>query len=126
MDMFTNCIAVGIGGAFGAVCRYLLGLLPLRSGTGFPATTLGINIFGAFIIGLLMALVEKDAHLNPYLLMILKVGFCGGFTTFSTFSMEAFTLMREGKVLTSLIYMLLSVFLCLLAIVCAQVVVKEI
>ncbi len=124
METFTNCIAVGIGGAFGAICRYLLGMLPLRSRIEFPVTTLGINILGAFMIGLIMSFLEKDTDINPSLLLFLKIGFCGGFTTFSTFSMEAFELIRDGRLLAGLVYMLLSVLVCLLAIACAQAVVK--
>lgn len=124
METFINCVAVGFGGAFGAICRYLLGMLPLRSRIEFPITTLGINILGAFMIGLIMSLLEKDTKINPSLLIFLKIGFCGGFTTFSTFSMEAFELIRSGKLLASLIYMLLSILMCLLAIACAQAVVK--
>ena len=63
--MLLNCVFVGLGGAAGSICRYLLGLLPLKPVSGFPAITLCINIAGAFALGLIGALAGKYAKLNP-------------------------------------------------------------
>ena len=112
--MLLNCVFVGLGGAAGSICRYLLGLLPLKPVSGFPAITLCINIAGAFALGLIGALAGKYAKLNPQLLLFLRVGVCGGFTTFSTFSLESLTLLERGKWLLGGSYMLLSMALCLL------------
>ena len=95
--MLLNCVFVGLGGAAGSICRYLLGLLPLKPVSGFPAITLCINIAGAFALGLIGALAGKYAKLNPQLLLFLRVGVCGGFTTFSTFSVETAGLLQSGK-----------------------------
>lgn len=65
----------------------LLGKLPVKA-AGFPVITLGINVVGAFCIGLIVAAVGKHSGWDPRLVLFLKVGFCGGFTTFSTFSLE--------------------------------------
>ena len=112
--MLLNCVFVGLGGAAGSICRYLLGLLPLKPASGFPAITLCINIAGAFALGLIGALAGKYAKLNPQMLLFLRVGVCGGFTTFSTFSLESLTLLERGKWLLGGSYMLLSMALCLL------------
>ena len=72
--MLLNCVFVGLGGAAGSICRYLLGLLPLKPASGFPAITLCINIAGAFALGLIGALAGKYAKLNPQLLLFLRVG----------------------------------------------------
>ena len=94
--MLLNCLCVGIGGAIGSVRRYLLGLLPVRPAGGFPLITLGINVLGAFCIGLLMALAGRHTGWDPRLLLLLKVGVCGGFTTFSTLCSESCGFSRMG------------------------------
>ena len=111
--MLLNCVFVGLGGAAGSICRYLLGLLPLKPASGFPAITLCINIAGAFALGLIGALAGKYAKLNPQLLLFLRVGVCGGFTTFSTFSLESLVLLEDGRPVLFGGYVLLSVTLCL-------------
>lgn len=72
--MLLNCVFVGLGGAAGSICRYLLGLLPLKPASGFPAITLCINIAGAFALGLIGALAGKYAKLNPQRLLFLGDG----------------------------------------------------
>ena len=124
MEVLLNCIVVSAGGAVGTVCRYLVGLLPIRHESGFPLITLGINVVGAFLIGLIAAAAGKYAGLDPRLLLFLKVGICGGFTTFSTFSLESVNLLQNGQVLVSLSYMALSVLLCVGAVIGAQLLVK--
>ncbi|MBD9113659.1 MAG: fluoride efflux transporter CrcB [Ruminococcaceae bacterium] len=111
----TNVIFVGLGGFVGAILRYLLGLIPVRQ-TPFPIITLCINVLGAFVIGLLAALCEKNKINSQPLLLFLKVGLCGGFTTFSTFSLETYDLLSSGRTAPAILYALLSVGLCLLAI----------
>ena len=113
--MIWNCIAVGCGGALGSVCRYLLGFLPVPH-EGFPFVTLGVNILGAFLIGLVIAFAGKHGSADPRWILFLQVGFCGGFTTFSTFSNETFLLIQNGKILSAAVYILLSVALCVCAV----------
>ena len=116
MNLFISCIFIGLGGAAGAILRYLFGLIPLRSGSGFPLTTLAINVIGAFIIGLVVALAQKNPLLSPNLILFLKVGVCGGFTTFSTFSLETFKLLESGNPWIAISYIASSVVLCVLAV----------
>ena len=113
--MIWNCIAVGCGGALGSVGRYLLGFLPVPH-EGFPFITLGINILGAFLIGLVIAFAGKHGGADPRWILFLQVGFCGGFTTFSTFSNETFLLIQNGRILSAAVYILLSVVLCVCAV----------
>ena len=109
--MLLNCVFVGLGGAAGSICRYLLGLLPLKPVSGFPAITLCIDIAGAFALGLIGALAGKYAKLNPQMLLFLRVGVCGGFTTFSTFSVETAGLLQSGKTGLAMLYTALSLLL---------------
>ena len=119
-----NCLFVGIGGAFGSILRYLVGLLPMNPENGFPIKTLIINVLGAFALGLIAALAAKDTSLNPHLVLMLKVGVCGGFTTFSTFAYEATSLMQNGQTALGITYMLLSMVLGVAAILLAQMLIN--
>lgn len=104
----ANCIIVGLGGFIGAVVRYLIGLLPVGPQNGFPVKTLLINIAGAFLIGLVVTLGGKKDW-NPQLILFLKVGICGGFTTFSSFALETNQLMEQGAGWSAILYVVLSV-----------------
>lgn len=121
MTSLLDILAVGAGGALGAAGRYVLGLIPIHSRNGFPIITLVINVAGAFCIGLLAALAAKSSRLDPRLLLFLKVGICGGFTTFSTFSLESAALLQNGHTFMGATYILLSVILGICAIFGAQV-----
>jgi len=124
LNTFANCLLVGAGGMLGTIGRYLLGLLPVKAQSGFPLITLFINLIGAFCIGFIIALSERSGNMNPQLVLFLKVGICGGFTTFSTFSLEAVQLIQNGKIGVALSYMILSVVLCLIAVASAQIIVR--
>jgi len=119
-----NCLCVGAGGFIGAVLRYLISQLPLQAGSGFPVKTLMVNVAGAFAIGLIAAYTLKGHPADPRLILFLKVGICGGFTTFSTFALESMDLMQRGNVAMALVYVALSVFLCLFAVAGAELLVK--
>lgn len=119
-----ECIAVGLGGFIGAVCRYLIGLIPIKEGITFPIKTLIINIIGSFIIGMIAALAVKNNTLNPRLVLFIKAGICGGFTTFSSFALETGDLVKNGNILTAVLYVTLSVVLSVLAVFAAQMTVK--
>ena len=116
MSMFLNCVFVGLGGLVGSVLRYLVSLAPLEHESGFPLVTLGINVLGAFLLGLIMAYAGRTTALDPRALLFLKVGVFGGFTTFSTFALEAHGLLSGGKPVVALLYALLSVILCVFAV----------
>ena len=115
----TECLIVGLGGCIGAICRYLIGLLPLSHSSGFPLKTFFINIAGAFLIGLVPALAARNS-LHPRLALFLKVGICGGFTTFSSFALESQQLMDKGAGITAALYMGLSLFFGILACILGQ------
>ena len=115
-----NCLVVGVGGFLGAVLRYLLCLLPLKAGNGFPFATLAVNILGAFLIGFITAESVKLGGGNEKTLLFLRTGLCGGFTTFSTFSLEVSELFRGGSPLVGIAYIAASVLGCLAAIAIAQ------
>ena len=104
----TECLIVGAGGAVGAVLRYLIGLIPLNPENGFPVKTFLINVAGCFVIGLVAALAAR-ASLGPRITLFLKVGICGGFTTFSSFALETDQLLAKGATATAAAYVLLSI-----------------
>ena len=91
-----DLIAVGLGGFIGAVLRYLIGLIPMNETTTFPIKTFVINILGCVAIGCIAAVAAKNTELNPRMILFLKVGICGGFTTFSTFALETTDLIKNG------------------------------
>lgn len=109
-------LLVGLGGFLGSVARYLVGLLPFKVAGGFPIKTLIVNVLGAFAISVIVALAAKGKGLDPRIVLMLKTGICGGFTTFSTFAFEAFDLMQNGHAASALAYMVLSMVLGLLAV----------
>lgn len=102
-----NLVFVALGGALGAVCRYLISRL---SDTSFPWGTLAVNLLGSFFIGLLVGVVNRGL-LSPEMKLLLVTGFCGGFTTFSTFASEAFTMLRMGDAMLMALYVGMSVAL---------------
>ena len=87
-------LAVGLGGAFGAMGRYGISLLPLKS--AFPWLTLLTNVLGALVIGFVVG-VTADNTASPNTVLFWKTGVCGGFTTFSTFSLETLRLSRAAR-----------------------------
>ena len=103
-----DVIAVGLGGFIGAVLRYLIGLIPMNETTTFPIKTFVINILGCVAIGCIAAVSAKNTELNPRMILFLKVGICGGFTTFSTFALETTDLIRNGHTGIAFLYAVLS------------------
>ncbi len=104
-----SILAVGAGGFVGAICRYLIGLIPINETFVFPIKTFLINVVGCVVIGLIAATTSKNTLSNPYMVLFLKVGLCGGFTTFSTFALETTDLLKNGHSLEAFLYILLSV-----------------
>lgn len=115
---------VGLGGFTGAVLRYLFSLVFAASNSPFPLVTLLINLVGSFLIGLLSAYTGEIAQIDPKILLFLSTGLCGGFTTFSTFSLETTNLLADGRVTLGILYAVLSVLLCLLGIFLAKLTVS--
>jgi CrcB protein len=109
-------VAVAVGSALGGMARYGLTLAVARAvGGGFPWGTLLINILGSFVIGLYGALTLADGPIpaSGTTRVFVMVGICGGFTTFSSFSLQTMDLLRAGEVLAAAGYILASVALCL-------------
>lgn len=119
-----NVLAVGLGGAIGAVLRYLLGQAIPRLAGGFPLSTFCVNIVGCFAIGVIVALAGRNSGIDPRLVLFLQTGICGGFTTFSTFSFETVSLMDEGKIPLALLYLCASVMLGIGALLTARYMVQ--
>ena len=104
------------GSAIGGVSRYLVGsLLQRLTGTGFPAGTLLINVSGSFLLGLIVQYAIETSAVSPELRGFLTIGFCGGYTTFSTFSYESLALIEDGQWPRAALYILLSVLLSIAA-----------
>lgn len=108
-------IFVALGGAVGAIGRYCISLIPVK--TEFPILTLLTNIIGAILIGFIVGFSENTDRLSRNTLLFLKTGLCGGFTTFSTFSLEAWNLIDSKQYLSGSIYIILSCGFCILGIV---------
>lgn len=109
----ANILAVGLGGAIGAMARYGTGVLSARIfGLSFPYGTLGVNIVGCLIMGLIVGMFALREPVDPALKLFLTAGVLGGFTTFSAFSLEAIML-YERKPALALVYVLASVILSL-------------
>ncbi len=109
-----NCIAVAFGGAIGSLLRYILGLYPIKI-FNYNITTILINIIGSFAIGLISAYILKNST-SSFAVNFIKVGLCGGFTTFSTFSLELFDLINKAKFFIGFFYIFTSVAFSLFAI----------
>ena len=105
---------VALGGALGAMGRYAISLIPVR--TGFPILTLATNILGALLIGFIVGMTEKREGISPNAVLFWKTGVCGGFTTFSTFSLEAFALLEGKRYFAGGAYILLSVTCCVVGV----------
>lgn len=121
----TECMIVGIGGFIGAVCRYLIGLIPLKEGCVFPIKTFLINAAGCFLIGMIAAFAMKANWLDPKVVLFLKVGICGGFTTFSSFALETEGLIRDGRMNTAVLYAVLSVVAGVIAVYAGQEIIRS-
>lgn len=109
---------VALGGALGAVGRYAISLIPLKS--DFPFLTLITNILGAVLIGFVTGLVCSKDNVSPNAALFWKTGVCGGFTTFSTFSLEAYDMIGKGSYVLCSVYVVASVGFCLLGILCGR------
>ena len=107
--MFKNFLLVGLGGALGSMLRYAFYLaITVKQ---FPLSTFAVNIIGSFIIGAVLALsLKDDLFLNNWKLF-LATGICGGFTTFSAFSLENITLLQNEKYFIALVYIVSSIVL---------------
>lgn len=112
-----NVFSIFIGGGIGAVIRYLVGLLYMHVlKINLPAATFCVNLIGCFILGFLYVLFIEKTQLPTTLKLALTVGFCGGLTTFSTFSLEIFEMAQNLHYIQALIYIITSLVLGVLAV----------
>ena len=109
MEIIRNILAVGAGSFIGGVARYLISLAMKGIGKGFPWATLAVNLLGCLMIGLLWGTLSRNATETTSCGLFLTVGLCGDFTTFSTFSKEALTMLQTGHTWEFASYIALSV-----------------
>lgn len=114
--MIKDLILVGIGSGIGGMCRYLISLYLGQSHSGFPWGTFVVNIIGCLLIGILWGLTSRFQHLSPAFSLLFMVGFCGGFTTFSTFSKEGLALLQANNYTLFALYTIGSVLLGIIAV----------
>lgn len=120
-----NALAVGCGGFIGAVSRYLFSIFINRYNTnGFPLSTLLINVLGSLLIGLLTQLLITICPDNKRLQLFLTTGILGGFTTFSTFSLETINLYQNGKIIYAFSNVFLSIAFCLVGVLLGKALAK--
>lgn len=115
--MIKTIFLVGIGGGIGSVFRYLTSVFVTKYfQTTFPLATFAVNIIGCLIIGIFLGLFERQQLTNPDLKFLFIIGFCGGYTTFSTFASENINLFQTGNSLTAFLYISTSVIISLFAV----------
>lgn len=124
--MLKYLLIIGSGGFLGTIARFGLQWIITRHTTlTFPLGTFLVNITGCFLIGILWGLTDKPHHLSKPWRFFLATGFCGGFTTFSSFSLENMTLLRQGEYFNFFLYAFSSVLLGLLAVYAGYILVKS-
>lgn len=111
-------LVVALGGAVGAMARYAISLIHVKS--GFPFLTLATNIMGALLIGFVVGIASGKNEVSENTILFWKTGVCGGFTTFSTFSLEAYNLFDDNQYTAGGVYVLLSCCSCILGVLCGK------
>ncbi len=115
--MLKNIILVALGGGIGSSLRYILSLAVQKNmGTAFPWGTLAVNILGSLLIGFLYGIADKGQFITSEWRLLLMVGICGGFTTFSAFAGEGYVLLKNGELFSLAIYSGLSLIFGILAV----------
>ena len=108
--MIKNFLIVGLGGAAGSILRYAVQkFFQTQSAAAFPTGTLLVNVAGCLLIGILWGMVTRSLLWNEEMKLLLMTGFCGGFTTFSAFTLEGIGLLKENKTALFFVYLTASV-----------------
>ena len=113
-----NFLYVALGGAVGALGRYTISLIPIK--TEFPILTLITNLIGAILIGFVVGFIDDRGEASKNTLLFWKTGVCGGFTTFSTFSLEAANLFEKKAYFSGGCYIAMSVLGCVIGVYCGK------
>jgi len=123
-----NALAVGLGGFFGCIARYLTGVLVVRlfDAPVFPYATLIVNITGCLLIGLFGGLAENTDLISPELQLLLIVGLLGGFTTYSAFGFQTLALARDGRMLLAVLNVSAHIILGLSAVWLGTLIAKQV
>ena len=124
MTVLKAILIVGSGSFVGGALRYLISLAMKGVSKGFPWATLVVNVTGCLLIGLLLGWLSRTSQMEGNLALFLTVGLCGGFTTFSTFSKEALTLLQGGNVWGFVGYVVASIVVGILFVVLGYMITK--
>jgi CrcB protein len=118
MPTLSSCLIVAFGGALGTIARYLISIAGLPFSRDLPLSTILINVTGSFVIGLFGTLTLADGRFpaSENVRLFVMVGLCGGYTTFSAFSLQTLDLLRSGSVVRAAVNVAASVCLCILAV----------
>lgn len=122
--MIKDIVIVGLGSGIGGICRYLISLLMPFANNSFPWGTFTVNIAGCFLIGILWGVTSRFQSISPAFILFFMVGFCGGFTTFSTFSKEGLALLQTNNYTLFVLYTMGSVVLGILAVALGHLITK--
>ncbi len=124
-EIKVNYIVVFIGAGLGGVFRYLLSYFVQKQFPPyFPVGTLAVNLIGSIVLGLMIFGLDEKDLINPSLKLFIGIGLCGGFTTFSTFSLETFNLLKDAEFLFAGLNILANVFLTVFGIYLAYLITR--
>lgn len=120
-------LLVGLGGGLGSILRYLTSVFVSRQfPSAFPWGTFAVNFIGCLLAGIFIGMLERQQIINTDLKLLLITGFCGGYTTFSAFSVENLNLIQNGNTLTALLYITGSILAGIIAVVGGLMITKSI
>lgn len=112
----NQLLLIFVGGGFGSITRFVLGKsIQAQLLRTFPFGTLGVNVLASLVLGILVGMFEAKTLINPNYRALIAIGFCGGFSTFSTFSDDTLQLIQNNRLPEALLNVLLNVVMCILA-----------